>query len=126
MYGKNDVDCEKCHYGASGGQTIVCCNYGGEECDPFGQCTQFEDKKDGRINMFDTVGDAVRFAKIMGEVDISPADKNLFKFAAAIDIAYNKGRLEVVSERIDPDSIAELEECLRIGRACLREHTRAL
>ncbi len=45
MYGENDVDCGKCHYGASGGQTVVCCYYGAEECDPFGQCTQFELKE---------------------------------------------------------------------------------
>ncbi len=74
--------------------------------------------------MFDTVGDAVRFCKIIGEFEISPVDKDLFKIAAALDIAYNKGRLEIVSEKIDPDSIAELEDLLRVSRACLREHTR--
>jgi len=41
-----NVDCEECHYGAYGGFSVVCCYYGTEECDPYGQCTQFEPKID--------------------------------------------------------------------------------
>jgi len=42
MYDENDVDCEQCVWAANGGQTIVCCYYGPDECDPFGQCRTFE------------------------------------------------------------------------------------
>ncbi len=51
MYGEKNVDCEQCHYGASGGQTVVCCYYGAEECDPFGQCTQFELKNEEEMEI---------------------------------------------------------------------------
>jgi hypothetical protein len=42
---KKTVDCEQCRYGATAGQTIVCCYYGDQECDPFGQCAQFEPRE---------------------------------------------------------------------------------
>ena len=35
-------NCEKCTYGASGGQTLVCCYYGNEETDPYGDCPCYE------------------------------------------------------------------------------------
>lgn len=41
-----NIDCEQCRYGADGRwQTITCCYLGAEECDPFGQCEQFEEKE---------------------------------------------------------------------------------
>lgn len=40
------ADCEQCSYGADGGETIVCCYYGPHECEPFGQCAQFEPRDD--------------------------------------------------------------------------------
>jgi hypothetical protein len=49
MYGENDVDCTDCHYGSTGQQTVVCCYYGElvqNECDPFGECSQFEPKEE--------------------------------------------------------------------------------
>ena len=50
MYGTDDVDCEQCIYGAAGhSNDIVCCYYGSEECDPFGQCKQFEQKDNRKM-----------------------------------------------------------------------------
>ena len=46
MYSEHDVDCEQCHYGSTGQQTVVCCYFGENECDPFGTCSQFEPKDD--------------------------------------------------------------------------------
>lgn len=43
------ADCKNCHYGAEGGggnfgmMSIVCCYYGPLECDPDGDCQNFED-----------------------------------------------------------------------------------
>ncbi len=42
------ADCKNCHYGAEGGGgnfgvvSIVCCYYGSVECDPAGDCENFE------------------------------------------------------------------------------------
>ena len=39
---KFKADCGKCAYGASGGSgTICCCYYGSEDCEPYGNCSQF-------------------------------------------------------------------------------------
>lgn len=45
------ADCKNCHYGAEGGGgnfgfvAIVCCYYGSLECDPAGDCQNFETKE---------------------------------------------------------------------------------
>lgn len=47
MENQNDVDCEKCVWGiVQNPQSIVCGNYGDQECDPFGQCGEFEPVED--------------------------------------------------------------------------------
>lgn len=53
MYSKNDVDCEQCIYAANGGETVVCCYYGSDDCDPFGQCSPFELKEPIEMNIND-------------------------------------------------------------------------
>jgi len=62
--------------------------------------------------MFDTVGDAVEFAKETGEVEISPADKNVFRLAMAIYIAYTKGQLSAAENEVLPNDVEDLEKRL--------------
>ena len=44
--------------------------------------------------MFNTVGEAVEFIREYGKINISPADKNVFHIALAIQRAHTKGQYE--------------------------------
>jgi len=70
--------------------------------------------------MFGTVGDAATFIATMGEMQISYANKDLFKIAHALNIAYNKGMLDGLSKADHSDLVAETELNLSDSRSHLK------
>ncbi len=66
--------------------------------------------------MFDTIKDAVDWSKEVGEIEISPADKNVFRIAHAIHIAYVKGQLSAAENEVLPDDVEDKEKELEILR----------